>query len=48
VGVGFPAQRAAHPVLWRRHMAGDGFSHSKKGEKNIAKNTLKILSGFPG
>ena len=25
VGVGFPAQRAAHPVLWRRHMAGDGF-----------------------
>ena len=25
VGVGFSAQRAAHPVLWRRHMAGDGF-----------------------
>ena len=47
VGVGFPAQRAAHPVLWRRHMAGDGFFPiAKKGEKNIAKNTLKILSGF--
>jgi hypothetical protein len=29
---------------WR----GMVFSHSKKGEKNIAKNTLKILSGFPG
>ena len=47
VGVGFPAQRAAHPVLWRRHMAGDGFFPiAKKVKKTLQKTHWKSFPVF--